>query len=164
MHGVLGPSSCGLDDVSRACSARPQNPGSLPVFTNIRHMSRRLRACVPASTTTMTNAGSAILAKRSFMLVEGWRSARTADIRSTPPPIKVLPIDVLASGHTHPHASILMNFRLARTGNGSDKFYLNLIMALEHEKFYLILVSRRECNHCPRPSTASRHDAAVVFG
>lgn len=62
------------------------------------------------------------------------------------PLIKVLPIDVLASGHTHPHASILMNFRLARTGNGSDKFYLNLIIAgmpLEHEKFYLILVSGR---------------------
>lgn len=61
--------------------------------------------------------------------------------------IKVLPIDVLASGHTHPHASILMNFRLARTGNGSDKFYLNLIIAwmpLEHKKFYLILVSGRE--------------------
>jgi len=37
------------------------------------------------------------------MLVEGWRSARTADIRSIPPPIKVLPIDVLASvAHTPP--------------------------------------------------------------
>lgn len=85
------------------------------------------------------------------MLVEGWRSARDAGIRSTPPlsVIKVPPIDVLASGHTTPHASILMNFRLARTGNGSDKFYLNLInagIALEHEKFYLILVSGRECN------------------
>lgn len=104
-HRVFGPSSCGLDDVSRVCSVRPQCPGCLPVSTNIRHMSRRLRACVPASTTTMTNAGSAILARRSFMLVEGWRSARTADIRSTPPSHQGSADRCSSQRHTHPHAS-----------------------------------------------------------